>query len=318
MRTTCYEWCRMFDVFIPSYKRADRLRTVKYFVEVLRWPPEQLHVVIDSEADDKAKYEDVCARMGARLHVFDMDEARRRYDYVHRPSPSRRSAGQARNMIYGIAVSLGTSFFMMMDDDTRGFQIKYAGAYVARASRDDVRLCFARIRDFMARRRIGLFGLPQTGDFIGGAASRSSKHLLRWKVMNTTFVDARFIQRGERGVQDDDTSQFAGVLNAGLFCGTAMQGVVLEQVQSATQPGGLTDLYQEAQLLNKAMVVPIQFPSAVYANQQKKNGGRIHHTIERKHLAPCLLRVPGATGNIAWDTYPEDVPFTNEPKQRSN
>ena len=305
-------------MFIASYKRADRLRTVKYFADVLRWPSEQLHVVIDSEADDKAEYEDACARMGARLHVFDMDEARRRYDYVHRPSPSRRSAGQARNMIYDIAANLGMTFFMMMDDDTQGFQTKRMGAYVGMASSEEVRLCFAQIRDFMDRRRIGLFGLPQTGDFIGGAASIWAKHLLRWKVMNTTFVDARFIQRGERGVQDDDTSQFAGVLNAGLFCGTAVQGVVLLQVQSATQPGGLTDLYREAQLLNKAMVVPIQFPSAVYANRQKKNGGRVHHTIERRYLAPCLLKVPGATGNIAWDTYPEDVPFTNEPKQRLN
>ena len=55
-------------------------------------------VFVDNETDDIDDYVKACNEYGCNLHVFDMAEARRRYDYVHRASKSRRSAGQARNM----------------------------------------------------------------------------------------------------------------------------------------------------------------------------------------------------------------------------
>ena len=131
--------------------------------------------------------------------------------------------------------------------------------------------------------------------------------------MNVTFYDTRFIYRGERGVRDDDTSQFAGVLNEGLFTGSLADGINLQQTVSATAKGGLTDLYNECKLYNKAMVTPIQYPSAIRAERQVMNGGRIHHRIDYKYLAPKLMK--GERNNIAWDTYPEDYPFTNEPRR---
>lgn len=64
------------------------------------------------------------------------------------------------------------------------------------------------------------------------------------------------------------------------------------------------------------MIAPIQFPSAIWAEKQKMNGNRIHHRIDYRYLAPKLLKVKKSErGNIAWDTYPEDYPFTNEPKR---
>lgn len=299
----------MIDIFIPSYHRPLNLKTVSYFLKS-GWDKEKLHVFIDSEADDSEEYSAVAKKLGFNLYVFEMNEARQRYDYVHRASVSRRSVGQARNMFYDKAKELGIKFYIMQDDDTRGYEIKYKGKYKGIASVDDVRNTFNAVKAFMEKRRIGLFGLSQTGDFIGGENTR----LLRNKVMNTTFILTDYIYRGERGVQDEDTSQFATVMNYGLFTGSIGEGVVLQQMQSAKQAGGLTDLYNECKLLNKALVVPIQFPSAVKAERQVKNGGRLHHHIKSRYLYPKLLRGNGRD-NIAWDTYPEDVPFTNEPKR---
>ena len=129
--------------------------------------------------------------------------------------------------------------------------------------------------------------------------------------MNTTFIDTRFIYRGERGVQDNDTSQFVGIMNEGYFTGSLSSGLVLNQVASATAKGGLTDLYNECKLLNKSLIVPIQFPSLCHAEKQKKNGGRLHHRINHRYLSPKILK--GKRSNIAWNTYKEDIPFTNEP-----
>ena len=162
----------------------------------------------------------------------------------------------------------------------------------------------------MDRHRIGFFGLPQTGDLIGGV--KRWKWFI-WKVMNTTFVDARFVYKPERAVQDNDTSAFVGIMNEGYFTASIGYGVVLHQKSSATQSGGLTDNYRENKLLNKSLVCPIQFPSAIYANFQRCNGGRLHHIIDNKYLMPRVLKVGEKDrSNIAWDTYPEDVVFRND------
>lgn len=298
----------MIDVFIPSYHRADNLKTVRY-LEKIDYDMQHVYVFVDDEADDRERYKAVAKQYGFHLVVFDMTEARKRFDYVHRASVSRRSAGQARNMFQDYAKKKGIEQYVVMDDDTKDFQFRVKGVWVHNASGETVKKTFDMVAAMMRRYRIGLFGVSQTGDFYGGMYLS----MMRRKVMNVTFYDTRFIYRGERGVQDDDTSQFAGVLNEGLFTGSLADGITLQQTISATAKGGLTDLYNECKLYNKAMVTPIQFPSAIRAERQVMNGNRIHHRIDYKYLAPRLMK--GERNNIAWDTYPEDYPFTNEPKR---
>lgn len=298
----------MIDVFIPSYHRADNLKTVRY-LEKIDYDMQHVYVFVDDEADDRERYKAVAKQYGFHLVVFDMTEARKRFDYVHRASVSRRSAGQARNMFQDYAKKKGIEQYVVMDDDTKDFQFRVKGVWVHNASGETVKKTFDMVAEMMRRYRIGLFGISQTGDFYGGMYLE----MMRRKVMNVTFYDTRFIYRGERGVQDNDTSQFAGVLNEGLFTGSLADGITLQQTISATAKGGLTDLYNECKLYNKDMVTPIQFPSAIRAERQVMNGNRIHHRIDYKYLAPRLMK--GERNNIAWDTYPEDYPFTNEPKR---
>lgn len=302
---------KYIDIFIPSYHRWDNLKTAKFYVKN-GWPREKIHVFVDSETDDIADYERMSDEIGYTLHIFDMEEARKRFDYVHRASKSRRSAGQARNMFYDFAEKLGIKEYIAQDDDTQNYQVKRNGKYRGMATANDIKTTFYNVIEFMKKRKIGLFGLSQTGDFFGGV----NKKLLRNKVMNTTFVLTDYIYRGERGVQDDDTSQFTGVMNEGYFTGSLGDGLVLQQVQSATAKGGLTDLYNECKLLNKALVCPIQFPSAIIANKQSENGGRLHHRISIRYLYPKLLK-SRTVDNIAWNTYPEDGKFTNEAKRNN-
>lgn len=297
-------------VFIPSYHRARNLRTVDWLTEG-GYPVEKIHVVIDDEADDSAEYEEQSSRRGFVLHVFSQEEARRRYDYVHRPSRSRRSAGQARNMFQDIAKGLGIERYVVMDDDTTGFEFRPFGRYGRLMSVREVAGVFSAVMGVVKKWHVGLFGLSQTGEMF----ETGSTKLLRNKIMNCTFVNLPFVYRGERGVQDDDTSQYVTAENEGYFVASLRHGCVLKQMPSATQPGGLTDLYHECKLLNKALVTVIQFPSAIRAERQVMNGGRLHHRINARYLAPKVLKGDGTRGNIEWDTYPEDVPFTNEPKR---
>ena len=299
-------------LFIPSYKRSENLKTLKYFIK-MEYPPKLIYIIIDSEADDIEDYEKVCKEYGCNLRIFDMDEARRRYDYVHRPSVSRRSAGQARNMFYDIAKKEGISFYVVQDDDTNDMQVRPGCVYKRMATSEDIKSTFIAVREFMERKKIGCFGLSQTGDMF-----QYSCKLIRQKVMNTTFINTKFIYRGERGVQDDDTSQFVTIMNEGLFTGSANGGLVLNQTASAKAKGGLTELYNECKLLNKALLSVIQYPSCIIAEKQKMNGGRLHHRISNKFLYPRLIKGRKEQDNIAWDTYPEDVIFTLEPKRKQD
>ena len=305
----------MIDIYIPSYHRADNLLSVK-FLKNIGYDMEKVTVFIDTAADDVNEYNQTCAFYGCHLHVFDMDEARRRYDYVHRASVSRRSAGQARNMFQDYARERDVDIYCVMDDDTTQFERKACGQKIYRgiATLDEILRQMEETERLMRKRKIGCFGWSQSGDFFGG----ENYYVLRPKVMNTTFYLLPYVYRGERGVQDDDTSQFAGMMNEGLFTGSYGAGCVLKQKPSATQKGGLTDLYNECKLLNKALITVIQFPSAAKAEHQKKNGGRIHHRINYRYLAPMILKGDGTVDNIAWDTYEEDWPFTNEPRRREN
>ncbi len=297
-------------LFIPSYHRPDNLKTVKYFVGK-GYLAKLIHVFLDSEADDVEEYEESCKQFGCNLHIFDMEEARARYDYVHRPSVSRRSAGQARNMFYDFAKKEGISFYMVQDDDTNGMEIRPHCKYLRLAEFEEIVYAFVLAKEFMQRKKIGCFGLSQTGDMFG-----ITHELIRKKVMNVTFIDTRFMYRGERGVQDNDTSQYVSIMNEGFFTGSAAGGLVLKQTPSATAKGGLTDLYHECKLLNKSLVTVIQYPSAIIAERQVMNGGALHHKINYRYLMPKILRGDKKHDNIAWDRYPEDVPFTLEPKRR--
>lgn len=299
---------KMINIFIPSYHRPTNVKTAKYFVR-MGYDPKKIHVFIDSETDDISEYEIEMNNIGVQLHVFDMEEARKRYDYVHRASVSRRSAGQARNMFQDFAKANNIDFYMVMDDDTNGMQNRPFCLYLGMAKIDLINTIFLMIESFMRKRKIGLFGLSQTGDVYG-----VSNKIFRKKVMNTTFYLLPYVYRGERGVQDDDTSLFTGIMNEGLFTGSMHSGLILQQTASAMQAGGLTDLYNECKLLNKSLVTPIQFPSAIHAEKQVMNGNRLHHRIKNRYLFPRIIK-SDKRDNIAWDTYSEDYPFTNEPKR---
>ena len=294
-------------IFIPSYHRPKNLLTVKYFRKI-GWDMRYITVFIDDETDDISEYEETASEYGFNLHVFDMEEARRKYDYVHRASQSRRSAGQARNMFQDYATEKDIDFYVVIDDDTRNFTTFMQRRVLK--DRDTVRRSFIAVENLMRKRKIGVMGFPQHGDFVGGY----KQGLFIRKVMNTTFYLLPYVYRAERGVQDDDTSLFTGIINEGLFSGTILHSLVLQQMQSAMQKGGLTDLYNECKLLNKALVTVIQFPSAIFAEKQERNGNRVHHRIRYKHLGPVIIKGTKEQDNIAWDKWPEDYPFTNENK----
>lgn len=283
------------NVYVISYKRPECISC-----RVMAALGFKVIVVIDNESDDKEVYAEMCEKYGADLEVFDIKSERMKYDFVSLPNKVKRAAGMARNAVHDIARKRGEEIYCVMDDDTIGFEIKEGGRYERMANSEDVKEAFTKVARFMRTKRIGLFGITQTGDYIGMMTNA-------WvpKVMNCTFVQTKYLYKGERGLQNNDTSQFVSVWSRGLMTGSLANGVVLKQRPS----GKYTEMYAAIKLLNKALIPVMQFPSAIIACRQIRNGGRMHHKIEYKYLRPMICKSE-LRDNIAWDIYPEDVCFT--------
>ena len=305
----------MINIYLTSYHRPNNIKTAKWLKKI-GYDMDMITVFIDDECGDIEDYQKSCKELGINLHVFSQRDSRSRYDYVHRCNKFGRSAGQAWNMMYDYAKEHGVDFYCVIDDDTCQYKIKVLGRYNYRgpATLEDFLWQINHTEEFMRRRHIGVFGWSQTGDFIDPI----NHYILRKKVMNTQFILLPYIYRGYRGYGDEDTSQFMSLHNNGMFCGSYGLGVVLQQQPSATQTGGFTEIYQTSKLLSKAILTPIQFPTAIRGEYQIRNGNRLHHKANYRYLRPCILKGDGSVDNIPWDTYPEDYPFTNEPKRITN
>lgn len=299
-------------IFIPSYKRANNLKTVNY-LEKFEYPSKLIHVVVDDETPDLDDYKYQAQSRGFKLHIFNLNEAQRRYDFVYAlPASMKRTTGMARNMFFDIAKELNIKIFGYMDDDTLYFSIRPNQVYKRIANKDDIKIAFALLAEFIDKHKIGLIALPQIGDIF----HHDSDYLLKYKTRNCIFFNTDYIEHGERGFLGDDISMFMSVLNEGLFTGSLWGAIYLNQANTAKQAGGLTEIYKEAKLMSKALICPIQFPSCVWVEKQKMNGGRIHHHIDYRYLVPKILKLPKSKINtIRWDAFEEDVPFSNEPRR---
>ena len=124
-------------------------------------------------------------------------------------------------------------------------------------------LVFEGVKEFMKRQKIGVFALSQTGDMF----SVPEKKIFRKKVMNTTFYNTKFIYKGRKGVLDNDTCEFVGLMNEGYFTGSLATGLALNPTSSATQKGGLTPTYyQNKLLLYLNLSNPFSFQVDLYLN----------------------------------------------------
>jgi len=90
----------------------------------LNWEHQKIHILVDDETPDIDEYRKFAEKNKLQLHVFNLNEARMLYDFIHRPGESIRAAGMARNMMYEIARSNGIEFYMVQDDDTNSYEIK--------------------------------------------------------------------------------------------------------------------------------------------------------------------------------------------------
>lgn len=270
-----------FVTFILTHGRPDKVVTYETLKNNGYTGP--IVFVVDNEDNTVEEYK----RRYENVYVFDKLDISRRYDTVDIGS-DRRAIFYARNACFEIAKELGYKYFLELDDDYTCFRsrVDKDGKFATIYHRDLDSL-FESMLQFLDDSNAHTVAFAQTGDFIGGMGSRVYKQKLARKAMNSFFCTTdrpfRFIGRIN---EDVNTYVLEGSRGKLLF---TVADASLDQKQTQSNSGGMTELYLDAGTYVKSFFTIITNPSSVKIHVMGQSHKRIHHSINWDHAVPKII-----------------------------
>ena len=270
-----------FAVFILTHGRPDRIHTLKTLEK--QGYTGDWYLIIDNEdkmADEYYK------NYGDKVIMFDKKAISLTFDTADL-SDDRRAIVYARNACFQIAKELGIKYFVEFDDDYTSFNLRYPkeGKLVARMleNLDDI---FEMMLDFLEDTQALTVCFSQGGDHIGGLTGRWKKGLIR-KVMNSFFcrTDRPFQFLG-RVNEDVNTYTYLGSKGELMLTTTDL---MLVQLQTQSNQGGMTDLYLDSGTYLKSFYTVMYMPSAVEIREMGTANRRLHHHVKWNNCVPVIL-----------------------------
>lgn len=264
-----------FAAFILTHGRPDRVHTLETIRRFGYTGP--VYLVVDDEDKTLPEYRE---RYGDKVLVFSKREIADHFDEMDN-FQDRRSVVYARNACWDLARKVGVKNFIQLDDDYAGFYFRFNGAQQYGAWRaeclDDI---WGAMLEFL-HATPGLLSvcMSQGGDHLGGAHSPVNQAIkpLR-KAMNTFIctVDRPFEFLGR--FNDDVNTYVAGGFRGGLFL--TITSVQVNQKQTQSNAGGLTDIYLEYGTYVKSFYTVMLSPASVKIGEVGSSYSRIHHVID--------------------------------------
>lgn len=270
-----------FAVFILTHGRPDRIHTLKTLEK--QGYTGDWYLVIDNE-DKKA--DEYYKNYGDKVIMFDKKAISLTFDTADL-SDDRRAIVYARNACFQIAKDLGVKYFVEFDDDYTSFNLRYPkdGKLAARMleNLDDI---FEMMLDFLEDTQALTVCFSQGGDHIGGLTGRWKKGLIR-KVMNSFFcrTDRPFQFLG-RVNEDVNTYTYLGSKGELMLTTTDL---MLVQLQTQSNQGGMTDLYLDSGTYLKSFYTVMYMPSAVEIREMGTANRRLHHHVKWNNCVPMIL-----------------------------
>lgn len=276
-----------YIVFILTHGRADNV--VTYRTLRRQGYTGRVGFVIDNEDKQAKRYKD---NFGAEnVFVFDKGAIAETFDEVHKAD--RRTVVYARNACFEIAKEIGVKYFIELDDDYEFFCFDFDGEWrwLTRVENlPNLDAVFSILWDFFLDTPCKSFAMAQGGDFIGGAAgSHGGEVTLLRKCMNSFFcsTDRPFQFTGR--INEDVNTYTMEAHRGSLFLTTNQ--VSLNQKQTQSNDGGMTDVYLDSGTYIKSFFSVIVCPSAVKVSLMGGGGQkRLHHFVSWNNCAPKILR----------------------------
>ena len=284
------EYKDIFTVFIISYNRADRVYT--YNTLKRQGYTGDIYIIIDKSDPQKEEYR---KRYEDKVIIFDKND----YlwvDLLDNNINDKQTPVYARNAVYDIAENLGYKYFLVLDDDYRGFE--FPGMRFIKKKRakdckiDNLDDVFKIVLDFYINTPFKVIAFAQSGDFIWGKGryihvTRENEIKFNRKVMNSHFcsVDRRIEWKGR---MNDDVNTYVYWGNKGYLFLT-IYFISLYQQVTQTNPGGLTETYKRYNTYKKSFMSLMCCPSSIKISSISQIYIRPHHKIFWEYTVPAII-----------------------------
>nr|DAZ20213.1 MAG TPA: hypothetical protein [Caudoviricetes sp.] len=274
-----------FVAFILTHGRAGSVITDKTLRKCGYTGP--IVYVIDNEDRQVDKYKQ-------KFHdviMFDKLSISKTFDEADN-FEDRRSIVYARNACFDIAKELGYKYFIELDDDYDTFSFTYGrdGTVKQRTIKQLDRVFEAMVR-FYESTSILTVAMAQRGDFVGGKENdiiRGEK--LKRKAMNSficsTDKSFHFVGRINEDVNTYTTLGSRGY----LFL--QVPHVALNQKQTQSNKGGMTDIYINQGTYVKSFYTVMMMPSSVKVGLMGNSmeTKRLYHIINWNNTVPKIMK----------------------------
>lgn len=274
-----------FVAFILTHGRPNKVYTYRTLRK--QGYTGDIVLLVDDEDDLAEEYKD---RYGDEVYVFCKSEVAKYTDACD--NWSRRDVILfARNVCHSVARELGYRYFLQLDDDYVDFRYKYDSnlEYGDKAVLWCLDTLFKIWLDFYKTIPAQAVAIAQGGDFFGGKKGTKASKLTLWrKAMNTFMCD---VERpfSFRGRINEDVNTYVGDGAKGALFLT-IPNLAIQQKQSQSNAGGMTDLYLDSGTYVKSFYTVIVAPSCTDIRMMSSKHPRLHHHINWNNAVPKILR----------------------------
>ncbi len=276
---------KKFAAFILTNGRPDRVFT--YATLRKSGYTGKVFLVVD---DLDKTLDEYLERFGAEVVIFDKKKIAKTFDTGDNFN-DMRAIIYARNASFEIAKKLSLTHFIQLDDDYTSFQYRFNDEFVYEPKQcRNLDMVFATLVNFLEASKADSVAMAQGGDFIGGEdAALAEAVTLRRKCMNS-FVCATARPFKFVGRINEDVNAYTRLASTGKLFFTTNQ-VNLNQVQTQSNAGGMTEMYLDAGTYVKSFYSVMYHPSSVKVKAlRERRGTRLHHSVAWKNTTPMILR----------------------------
>ena len=273
-----------FAILILTHGRPDNIKTLSSLKKA--GYTGKYYIVIDNEDEKANEYYNL---YGDKVIMFDKQAISDNPNYDKFDNNNNKKVIYfARNAAMEIAKDLGLKYYMQFDDDYKEFWYRYEknGALKSLQIRniDDI---INLLIDFLNNTKALTVCFSQGGDHLGGVNGGIWKTKLKRKAMNSFLVD---VDRSFKfyGRINEDVNTYTMLGNRGELFFT-IADIQLNQAQTQTNAGGMTDIYLDSGTYVKSFYSVICSPQAVKISMMGDTQMRIHHKVYWNYCVPKII-----------------------------
>lgn len=267
-----------FAVFILTHGRPDNVKTLSTLKKCGYTGP--IYFIVDNEDKTIGRY---IKNFGEEnVKIFDKKAIADEVDEGNN-FDERRTITHARNACFKIAKSIGITYFIELDDDYKQFKFRFENKLGYEAVIKDLDRVFETFIEFYKNTNIRSIAFSQGGDHIGGFSITKMKRKCMNSFLCSTDREFQFI-----GAMNEDVNTYT-ILGSRGYLFFTFTSVQLDQKETQTQTGGITDMYLKYGTFCKAFTTVMMHPSGVKISMMNSSNPRIHHLIKWINTVPAII-----------------------------